>query len=41
MSGYMIIIGNMTLSNFYPTFVMSFGYDREDAQLVCDPRRLN
>ncbi|CAN9173942.1 unnamed protein product [Alternaria alternata] len=38
MSGYMIIIGNMTLSNFYPTFVMSFGYDREDAQLVSDPR---
>lgn len=32
MAGYMIIIGNMTLSNFYPTFVMYLGYNRKDAQ---------
>lgn len=34
MCGYMIIIGNMTLSNFYPTFVMYLGYNRKDAQYV-------
>lgn len=30
--GYMIVIGNMSLSNFYPTFVMYLGYNKKDSQ---------